>query len=52
MKTARSLPSGNLSFMDADELLNNAATRLAQGEDVTTVITDTQNQIQLLYDQN
>lgn len=52
MKTAKSLPSGNLSFMDADELLNNAATRLAQGEDVTTVITDTQNQIQALYDQN
>lgn len=52
MKTAKSLPSGNLSFMDADELLNNAATRLAQGEDVTKVITDTQTQIQALYDQN
>ena len=52
MDTARSLPSGHLSFMDADELLNNAATRLAQGEDVTAVITDTQAQIQALYDAN
>lgn len=52
MDTARSLPSGNLSFMDADELLSDATTRLAQGEDVTTVITDIQSQIQALYDQN
>lgn len=52
MDTARPLPSGNLSFMDADEQLTDAVTRLAQGEDVTAVITETQEKIQALYDQN
>ena len=52
MDTSRPLPSGNLNFLDADEMLTNATTRLAQGEDVTAVITETQEQIQALYDQS
>ncbi len=50
METARPLPSGNLSFMDADEQLANALIRLGQGEDLTAVVTQTQEQIQALYD--
>lgn len=50
MGSARSLPSGNLSFLDADEILSNAVTQLAQGADVTTVINGAQTQIQELYD--
>ena len=51
MKTALPLPSGNLRFMDADECLTNALIRLAQGEDVQTVLTDTEAKIQALYDE-
>lgn len=50
MKTAFALPTSGLHFMDADELLNNGLTRLAQGEDVVAVMTDLQEQIQALYD--
>ncbi len=51
MKTAFALPTSGLHFMDADELLNNGLTRLAQGEDVVAVMTDIQEQIQTLYDE-
>ena len=51
MKTALPLPNGNLRFMDADECLTNALIRLAQGEDVQTVLTDTEAKIQALYDE-
>lgn len=50
MKSARPLPCGNIKFMDSDEMLQNALTRLAQGEDVATVMADCQAQIQALYD--
>lgn len=52
MTSARSLPSGNLSFLDADEILSNSVTQLAQGADVATVIGNAQTQIQSLYDGN
>ncbi len=51
MKTAFALPTSGLHFMDADELLNNALTRLAQGEDAVAVMTDTQEKIQALYNE-
>ncbi|MEA5016298.1 MAG: sugar ABC transporter substrate-binding protein [Candidatus Limiplasma sp.] len=51
MKTARPLPVSGLHFMDADKELVNAMTRLAQGEDVTAVMTDCQSIIQEMYDE-
>lgn len=51
MKTARPLPVAGLHFMDADKELVNALTRLAQGEDVTTVMTECQEIIQDMYDE-
>ena len=51
MKTALPLPSGNLKVLDSDEMMQNALTRLAQGEDVVTVMTETQEEIQELYDE-
>ena len=51
MKTARPLPVAGLHFMDADKELVNALTRLAQGEDVTAVMTDCQQIIQDMYDE-
>lgn len=51
MKTARPLPVAGLYFMDADKEIVNALTRLAQGEDVVTVMTDCQQIIQDMYDE-
>jgi multiple sugar transport system substrate-binding protein len=51
MKTAYALPTSGLHFMDADELLNNGLTRLAQGEDVEVVMADLQDRIQGLYNE-
>lgn len=51
MKSARSLPTTGLHFLDADNLLIKSFTALAQGGNVTTVMTNTQKQIQALYDQ-
>ncbi len=50
MDTARSLPSGSLNFLDADEILANAVTQLAQGGDVTAIVGNAQAEIQALYD--
>jgi ABC-type glycerol-3-phosphate transport system substrate-binding protein len=52
METARALPTADLHFMDADEKIVEALQQLAQGKDVTTVMTDTQKIIQDLYDGN
>jgi ABC-type glycerol-3-phosphate transport system substrate-binding protein len=49
VKTSRYLPY-SLHFMDADKLINDALIRLAQKEDVTAVMKDTQAKIQALYD--
>jgi multiple sugar transport system substrate-binding protein len=51
MKTAYALPTSGLHFMDADEMLNNALTRLAQGEDVVEVMADLEERIQALYNE-
>lgn len=50
IESARALPTADLHFMDADEKIVEALQQLAQGKDVTTVMTDTQNAIQELYD--
>lgn len=51
MKTARPLPTTGLHFMDADKLLVDAMTKLAQGGDVTEIMTEAQEKIQTLYDE-
>lgn len=51
METARALPVAGLHFMDADKEIVKALTRLSQGEDVTTVMTDCQEIIQEMYDE-
>lgn len=51
MASARPLPVSGLHFMDADKEIVNALTRLAQGEDVTAVMTDCQQIIQDMYDE-
>ncbi|NLI22459.1 MAG: sugar ABC transporter substrate-binding protein [Clostridiales bacterium] len=51
METARPLPVAGLHFMDADKEIVKALTRLAQGEDVTAVMTDCQTTIQEMYDE-
>jgi ABC-type glycerol-3-phosphate transport system substrate-binding protein len=51
IKTSRYLPY-SLHFMDADKLISDALTRLAQKEDVNAVMRDTQAKIQALYDKN
>lgn len=51
MESARPLPTNGLRFMDADELLTGALTRLAQGGDVNEIMADTQARIQTLYDE-
>lgn len=51
MKTALPLPVAGLHFMDADKEIVNALTRLSQGEDVTAVMTDCQQIIQEMYDE-
>ncbi len=52
METAKALPTAGLHFMDADEKIVEALQQLAQGKDVTTVMTETQKAIQDLYDGN
>ncbi|MDR0656700.1 MAG: sugar ABC transporter substrate-binding protein [Treponema sp.] len=49
IKSGRYLPY-SLHFMDADKLLSDALTRLAQKEDVNVVMRDTQAKIHTLYD--
>ena len=49
--TARSLPSGNLAFLDADQAITDAVSLLAQGQDVNQVMADAQKTIQELYDE-
>lgn len=51
METARALPVAGLHFMDADKEIVKALTRLSQGEDVTAVMTDCQDIIQEMYDE-
>lgn len=51
MQTARPLPVAGLHFMDADKEIVKALTLLAQGEDVTAVVTDCQTAIQEMYDE-
>lgn len=51
MQTARPLPVAGLHFMDADKEIVKALTLLAQGGDVTTVMTDCQTAIQDMYDE-
>ena len=52
MTYARPLPVTGLHFMDADKEIVNAMTRLAQGEDVVTVMTECQEIIQEMYDED
>ncbi len=51
MASARPLPVAGLHFMDADKEIVNALTRIAQGEDVATVMTECQEIIQEMYDE-
>ena len=49
MESAKALPSANIHFQDADAMLTNMITELAQGTDVNTVLEKYQTEIQNLY---
>ena len=50
MNSAKALPSANIHFQDADAMLTDMLTELAQGGDVTEILQKYQDQIQALYD--
>ena len=49
METAKPLPTANIHFQDADAMLTDMVTELAQGGDVTEILGKYQEKIQNLY---
>lgn len=50
MESAKALPAANIHFQDADAMLTDMLTELAQGGDVTGILTKWQAEIQAEYD--
>lgn len=50
MESAKALPAANIHFQDADAMLTDMLTELAQGGDVTEILTKWQAEIQAEYD--
>lgn len=50
MESAKALPAANIHFQDADAMLTDMLTELAQGGDVTEILTKWQTEIQAEYD--